>query len=264
MDSHSHRIIDDFPRRLIRRFEGGAVYESERNGKFLVIEDQGTLLDLLNEEDRAEFEPVIVYEFETAAERKNFLNQRGWVTRMTTEQHAFLDAQIFSMSLMATVQRNKYLYAKDASDDDKKTFRGALRTELQRLAEQYVIGISELQHVANIVSLADNISVASPKALAKGRFKIGAAQKALNLYLKYMWCLGRIPMPPHCPFDSIVLSKIGCKSDKWTEVVDIDKYINWTLLAKAEAKANETSLAEWELHEYNKALPGAASGALRS
>jgi hypothetical protein len=69
--------MDDFPCRLIRRFEGGSIYEAEESGKFLLIVDEGALLDFLNEEDRAGFEPIVVHEFETAADRNAFLSQRG-------------------------------------------------------------------------------------------------------------------------------------------------------------------------------------------
>lgn len=77
MDPHSPSIPDRSSRRLVCRFEGGAVYESESDAKFLVVVDQGTLLDFLNDEDREGFEPVTVYEFETAVDRNSFLNADG-------------------------------------------------------------------------------------------------------------------------------------------------------------------------------------------
>lgn len=240
----------DIPRRLIRKLEGGAIYEAEKNGKFLVIVDEGSLLDFLSEEDRLGCNPITVHDFKTAAERRNFLIEHGWVSKMTTEQQAFIDAQIFSMTLMATVQRNRHLYRETATDGDKQTFRRELRKELERIIERYVVNIPEPQHFANIEGLANHISATSRSALENGRFKIGPAQKALNLYLKYMWCIGQIRTPPHCPFDAIVLSAIGCDGDRWTKVDDIEKYKSWVSVAKE--KANGSSLAEWELQEFNK------------
>jgi hypothetical protein len=242
----------DTPRRLIRKFEGGAIYEAEKNDRFLVIVDEGSLLDFLSEEDRLGCNPITVHDFKTVAERRDFLIERGWVPKMTTEQQAFIDAQIFSMTLMATVQRNRHLYRKTASDGEKQVFRVELRKELERIIEQYVVNTPEPQHFANIEGLANHISAISPSALDGERFKIGAAQKALNLYLKYMWCMGRIRTPPHCPFDAIVLSAIGWDGKGWTQEVDIEKYKSWVSLAKE--KANGSSLAEWELQEFNKQL----------
>lgn len=238
-------------RRRVCVVEGGALYEAERDGKFLVIEDQGTLLDLMNDEDREGFEPEVTYEFETAADRVNFLIQRKCMATVTSERKAFLDAQIFCMSLMATVQRNRYVYRRGASDWSKRMFRAELRYELERIVKQYNESTTETQHMQNIVSLAERISASSRDALQKEGFRIGAAQKILNLYLKYMWCLGQLPLvPPHCPFDALVLKGIGCGNESWTEATQIEQYVEW--VQKAEVKANGLSLAEWELREYNK------------
>ncbi|MDP1652521.1 MAG: hypothetical protein Q8L56_07340 [Rhodocyclaceae bacterium] len=256
MQLRSHSISDDIPRRRVGGFEGGSVYEAEENGKFLVIVDEGTLLDFLNEEDRAGLEPISVYEFETAADRRNFFIQKKWPHKIIAEQRTFLDAQIFSLTLMATVQRNKYLYRKDASEGDKKQFREKLRKKLRHIAERYELETPESdEHIANIVGLADHISANCSSALMNGRFKIGAAQKALNLYLKYLWCFGRIPTPPHCPFDFVVLSRIpGCQNVRWTQLDHLPEYES--IVQHAERVAGKVSLAEWELSLYNDAQPG--------
>jgi hypothetical protein len=92
--------------------------------------------------------------------------------------------------------------------------------------------------------------------LAGGKFRIGTAQKALNLYLKYLWCLGKIRMPPHCPFDAQIIKKIPkspCQS--WTKLKDEEEYLK--LVAAANDTANPLSLAVWELREYNSPDPGA-------
>lgn len=130
---------------------------------------------------------------------------------MNSEQFDYLKSELFSLTLMGTVQRGK-LYQKDSSEHQRKAFRRALRFELERLAEQYRGVVSERRHFANIERLSRTLSGKHAKALSGKRFRIGSAQKALNLYLKYMWCLGHIPIPPHCPFDARVLSKVpGCR-----------------------------------------------------
>jgi hypothetical protein len=43
---------------------------------------------------------------------------------------------------------------------------------------------------------------------SKNLFRVGTAQKALNLYLKYLWCLGEIKTPPHCPFDRGIIQML--------------------------------------------------------
>lgn len=83
----------------------------------------------------------------------------------------------------------------------------------------------------------------------KDRFRIGVAQKALNLYLKYLWCLDRIPVPPHCPFDSTVLRELELEFS-WTRSSKIEDYKSWVEHAKV--AAGTKTLAEWELQLWNR------------
>jgi len=167
----------------------------------------------------------------------------------------FLRSQIFSMTMMATGQRGN-LYCKDASEENKEKFRRKLREKLEEFALKYRDPIDDELHCAHIESLSSDISEACKETLTDKRFRIGSAQKALNLYLKYLWCLGilRNP-PPHCPFDRIILQDILKFSDeKWTQVDDIAKYKVWVEKAKDQAKKKKMTIAEWELELYNKAL----------
>ena len=67
---------EDFPdREPVILAEGGAVCTAERDGRFYVIVDERTVADLLDE-DRDEF--VKVWEFSTAADRGDYLIERGW------------------------------------------------------------------------------------------------------------------------------------------------------------------------------------------
>ena len=60
---------------LYRTFEGGAVYTSQRGGRFLVVLDESTLSDVLPEEvDGAELVKTI--EFASEAERSEYLLRR--------------------------------------------------------------------------------------------------------------------------------------------------------------------------------------------
>ena len=46
----------------------------------------------------------------------------------------------------------------------------------------------------NIVALSEGLSEDHADILAGKRFRVGTAQKALNLYLKYLWCLQNSPV----------------------------------------------------------------------
>jgi hypothetical protein len=63
---------------LLRGFEGGAVYTAEHRGKFYVIQDEGTMADLLSDEHLAGSELVKVLEFNTLPDRAAYFRERGW------------------------------------------------------------------------------------------------------------------------------------------------------------------------------------------
>jgi hypothetical protein len=56
--------------------EGGAVYVSERNGKYHAIIDESAAIALLSEEDARNLVPVRTLEFATMAERDSYLARR--------------------------------------------------------------------------------------------------------------------------------------------------------------------------------------------
>ena len=105
-----------------------------------------------------------------------------------------------------------------------------------------------------MMCLQKEISQAFSNILKDGHIRLGVLQKFVNLYLKYHWVLDRIPTPPHCPFDRIVIEKL--RNGK-----HLDRDINWTemncstdycaLVVAAElAKGKNESIAEWELRVW--------------
>jgi hypothetical protein len=169
---------------------------------------------------------------------------------MNRKQSAFLSRALLGTSVIATAQRNR-LYSEGSSAEARKEFRTALRRALEKLLPEYRKSVSDARHCANIETLSDGLSATHKKALNGGRFRIGSAQKALNLYLKFMWCLGRIRQPPHCPFDAIVLAEVpGSKTVKWTQLDNIVKYKE--IVSNARQQAGKTPLAKWELEIYGK------------
>ena len=119
---------------------------------------------------------------------------------MDADQEQFLRDELFSLTLMATVQRAR-VYRPKTPEQTRRAFQAALRSKLEEVARHYEKEVGEETHIGNIVKLSDSLTRAHKDILNSSRFRIGTAQKALNLYLKYLWCLGKIPRPPHCPFD---------------------------------------------------------------
>ena len=169
----------------------------------------------------------------------------------TSEKTRFLHDELFSMTLMATVQRGR-VYRSDATDAEKASFQAELRRQLQATAATYSAKKTDAAHADNIAALSESLSTSHGAILLDGRFRIGSAQKALNLFLKYLWCIGEVPEPPHCPFDFQIITKLPRAARcNWTELDSIETYR--ALVAAARTSAAGQSLADWELAEYNGA-----------
>ncbi|MCX5658550.1 MAG: hypothetical protein NTW19_02365 [Planctomycetota bacterium] len=169
---------------------------------------------------------------------------------MDEHQDRFLADEFFSLTLMGTVQRAG-VYNAGLTDSERKRFQSALRSQLEQVALQYQRQVPEEDHIRNILELSQRLTADHAAVLRENRFRIGSAQKALNLYLKYLWCIGKIPAPPHCPFDSQVIKthRAAYSGPSWTELDDEVHYRS--LVRAAKTKANGSILAAWELHMYN-------------
>jgi hypothetical protein len=128
----------------------------------------------------------------------------------------------------------------------KKELRRDLRTYLNELSEQYHGRVNDDLHCDNIQLLSYYFSDCYGDVLGNDGFRIGVAQKALNLWLKFLWSLGHIPTPPQCPFDAIVIRQINLEwRCNWTEIRTIEEYIE--VVDAAKQVAGRRSLSEWEM-----------------
>jgi predicted house-cleaning noncanonical NTP pyrophosphatase (MazG superfamily) len=133
----------------------------------------------------------------------------------------FLHDELFSLTLMAMVQRGK-IYKATATNKERNQFHKELQRSLKEIAAEYRTDKTDEEHEKNISRLADTLSFSQHAVLREERFRIGSAQKALNLFLKYLWCLEEILPPPHCPFDAGIIRQLELPPAvprNWTELV---------------------------------------------
>jgi hypothetical protein len=173
--------------------------------------------------------------------KKQFLQ----VTRVHSRQLAI------SNSITAALQRNK-TYIDDIPDSERIRFREGFAKKLQTYAAQYRIGITEDAHLANIKQLSHELSSQFAPILVDRHLRIGTTQKALNLLLKFLWCLeDDWATPIHCPVDSIVLQAAHVR-EAWTKLDSLDTYALWIAQIRAVAlAAGAPTIAEWELNLWN-------------
>ena len=119
----------------------------------------------------------------------------------------FLISEFWILSWGASVQR-AMLYKETATKDGRATFRKSIIQFVEEeLLPNYKSRISEEDHLSNIESLSDYGTKLGQKILCNDGYKIGVAQKLLNLQLKYLWCFGIVTEPPHCPIDRVIINK---------------------------------------------------------
>jgi hypothetical protein len=112
--------------------------------------------------------------------------------------------------------------------------------------------VEEEQHYQHIDNLIVRANSAATEVLVELGYKYGAAQKLLNLFLKYLWCLGTIAEPPHCPVDRIIIGQTRYKERNWTEIVRRSEYEEIIEDIRRLANREGTSIALWELSTHSR------------
>jgi hypothetical protein len=164
----------------------------------------------------------------------------------------FLRYDFQTMSIFAALGRSN-TYSASATEQEKNAFRSALRKKLDELSKAYITAVSDETHLSNITNLSDDLTAEFSRCLERGRLRIGIAQKALNLYLKYLWCANLIVRPPHCPFDSIVIRRFpDCRDLSWTSIDSMEEYNR--LVNAAKQLSQEQNIAQWELEIWISSL----------
>lgn len=144
------------------------------------------------------------------------------------------------------------VYKENTTDKEKIMFKRFFRSRLRILEDVYKQPINEKEHINIITAFANEITTNYAHVLNNGKLRFGTAQKAVNLYLKFLWTLGYMDTQPvHCPLDRIVLKKIG-SSVKWTELDCPNEYKKLIENVQVIADINNQTIAEWEIDLWNK------------
>ena len=165
----------------------------------------------------------------------------------------FLHNEIWVLTFGAAFQRAN-VYKDKVEYETRSSFKCTLKKYIiENILPEYKEPLSEDIHIRNIEAIA-NYSSQWSEILSNGKLSIGVCQKLLNLILKYYWCMGDIPTPPHCPVDRIIQVK-GLKSKNiinWTTMSEIEVYLNIINKVRREADKVGLSIAEWELEIFER------------
>lgn len=163
----------------------------------------------------------------------------------------FLIEEIWLLTFGGAFQHSG-IYKANTKEKERTYFRNMLQGYIQQtIIKKYNQSVLDQEHLENIVRISNY--TASFKEVLKGPINIGISQKLLNLALKYYWCLNILPEPPHFPVDRIIQQKIYKQPIvNWTQLNDVDIYMQIINDARALAKQNNLSLAQWELENFNR------------
>ena len=177
----------------------------------------------------------------------------------------FLNNEIWILTFGGAFQRAN-IYKENFSEKIRTDFRKALRTKVESFVKKkYHQKVEQEQHIEiikELVNFSYNLTI-------EGNcipINFGVAQKLLNLYLKYLWCLEEIPTPPHFPVDRIIQeklikilkdNKLDClKLLPWTQFEDDKHYKKVIESAKLITynveEFKDLSLAELELKIFDR------------
>lgn len=166
------------------------------------------------------------------------------VTRVSNESSAM------SSAIQAALQHNK-TYRSESDYGMRDTFRSEWATFIREESMNYVQPVSDVRHCEAIQRISDRLQVKFGQLLSNGHLRYGTSQKALNLYLKFSWRLGKVAMPPHCPVDRTVLNAGGIDG-VWTKCDSVDQYMGW--INGLRARARPLSLSEWEYQIWLRSI----------
>lgn len=171
------------------------------------------------------------------------------------EKIHFIEHELRAVSISAAFQTRGgmrvYRQEPAVEDPERQAIRDKLDELLHNYGDAYQANMEDDVHYEGIQQIANEVSEDFGEFLRDGRLRIGIAQKVLNLYLKYLWCLGRIAEPPHCPFDNGIIARLNMQNPpRWTEM-KIEDYREVVNAARRFAVKQGLSLAEWELREWN-------------
>lgn len=174
---------------------------------------------------------------------------------MDLKKQYILD-ELWILAWNASVQRSS-LYKSGASEDSRSkinSFKEKIKVFLtDEIIPSYNDVIDEEKHLANLSKLIRFANDIERGILGQKGYKYGVAQKLLNLYLKYHWCIGEIKEPPHCPIDRIVISQTEFKGRiNWTQISNQNEYMMVIDAIRDLSSDQGVSIAQWELQNYKR------------
>jgi len=167
----------------------------------------------------------------------------------------FIQTEIWLVTLGAAFQRANVYNANVVDKQQRKSLKKKLKLYIDNeILLDYNSEISDTRHIDNIYKIKSK-STEFSEILNNGSFSFGVSQKILNLYLKFLWCLGIIKStPPHFPVDRRIQTDLEISNIvSWTTEMGEKEYLNIIEIARGKLKEyNKENIAELELYLFKR------------
>jgi len=139
---------------------------------------------------------------------------------------------------------------KKADGEMKTEIKAAWHNILVEKSAKYKESTSSEDYENDIIFLKKEMNERFYLWFRNERFKISHSQKSLSVFLKHLWCMGKIAEPPQCPVDRTILTIAGAHLQHrgWRHVNNICEHRQKIRLLRN--AAGSESLARWELRSF--------------
>ncbi len=176
------------------------------------------------------------------------------------DQKRFICYEIALLTVKAalsTRDKTYTIYKSTVKDHQRKIAKKSIRNVLTKIESDYSPKmLNENDHTRYISDTAAKLTSNIGEYLRNDEFRVGIAQKLVNMHLKYLWCAGFIGEPPHCPIDGIIRDKVRTNyadfNYDWIRSTDIKEYQTAVKILHKQAEARSQTIAQWELTEFRR------------
>jgi hypothetical protein len=229
--------------------DGNVIWKRYDGGMPVVTRPASPVIESAQRDPAARLEPI-------QSEQTNMSDSEA-MSEISEKKALFHeDALMFNAvkDSLGSTRNGRAVYAKGVKHDD--AFKDVLISELRGLARKYFgQNVLDEPHYENIRGIISRLEQDHGAVLNEGVLKYGFVAKAVNVYLKHLWC-GKPDLdvrPTHCPFDDNIIRELGLGSEfehRWTFASEKD-YREWVRLAYIAAQADGgLTLSEWELKKW--------------
>ncbi len=162
-----------------------------------------------------------------------------------------------SSAISAAVQHN-IVYARNVPQNSRGKIRNYWGTHLEEIGAKFEKTVKLHEYENIICNFQEKMNKKFPDEFNNGSkhgsmFRTSHAQKSIAVYIKILWCMGRIEEPMICPVDRIILNKTNARHSNdiaWGYVNTIQEHGRKFGYIQEAAKAADMSVAKWELYIF--------------